>query len=159
MVVLAVLAVVGGAGPAVAHASLVGSDPADGSTVRTAPRTVTLTFSEDIRTGFIGVTAPDGSAVKTAATRTAGRDVRADLSKSDQRGRYTVAYRVVSADGHPVSGSITFTTTTGRAVTQQSIPEPRSFVDRHGTPIIIGLAFAVVAIGVMLAPLRPGRRE
>ena len=145
--------------PAEGHASLVSSQPADGSQIATAPATVELTFSEDVDSGFIGVTAPDGSTVKTSEPRIDGATMSADLAAGDQHGRYMVAYRIVSADGHPVAGEITFTTTSGQHVTQQEAPSPESFVDRHSTALIIGLMLAMLAIALMLAPLTRRRRR
>ena len=145
--------------PAEGHASLVSSSPADGAQIATAPVTVELTFSEDVDSGFVGVTAPDGSTVKTSEPSIDGATLSADLAASEQHGRYTVAYRIVSADGHPVSGEITFTTTSGQHVTQQEAPSPESFVDRHSTALIIGLVLAMLAIALMLAPLTRRRRE
>ena len=145
--------------PAEGHASLVSSKPADGSQIAAAPATVELTFSEDVDSGFIGVTAPDGSTVKASEPRIDDATMSADLAASDQHGRYTMAYRIVSADGHPVSGEITFTTTSGQHVTQQEAPTPESFADRHSTALIIGLVLAMLAIALMLAPLTRRRRE
>jgi methionine-rich copper-binding protein CopC len=145
--------------PAEGHASLLSSTPADGEQIATAPATVELTFSEDVDSGFVAVTAPDGSTVKTSDPRIDGAEMVADLAKSDQHGRYTVAYRIVSADGHPVSGKVTFTTTSGQHVTQQEAPSPESFVDRHGTLLITGLVIAMLAIALMLSPLTRRRRQ
>jgi methionine-rich copper-binding protein CopC len=150
---------VAGVLPAEGHASLVSSKPADGAQIAKAPATVELTFSEDVDSGFVGVTAPDASTVKASEPRIDGATMSADVAASDQHGRYTVAYRIVSADGHPVSGEITFTTTSGQHVTQQEAPSPESFVDRHRTALIIGLVFAMLAIALMLAPLTRRRRE
>ena len=156
---IASLVVLAGMMPAQGHASLVSSKPADGSQIATAPATVELTFSEDVDSGFVGVTAPDGSTVKTSEPRIDGTTMSADLAANDQHGRYTVAYRIVSADGHPVSGEITFTTTSGQHVTQQEAPKPETFVDRHSTALIIGLVLAMLAIALMLAPLTRRRRQ
>ena len=152
-----------GRGSADAHASLVSTSPEDGSTIATAPPSVALTFSDEVDSGFVAVEAPDGSTVKTSEPRITGTEMTADLEPSDQRGRFTVAYRVVTGDGHPVDGQFTFTATEGRHVTHEAghedAPSTESFVDRHGTLLVVGLALAVLAIGVMLAPLARGRRE
>jgi methionine-rich copper-binding protein CopC len=145
--------------PAEGHASLISSKPADGAQIATAPATAELTFSEDVDSGFVGVTAPDGTKVQTSEPRIDGATMSADLAATDQHGRYTVAYRIVSADGHPVSGEITFTTTSGQHVTQQEAPTPESFVDRHSTALIIGLVLAMLAVALMLAPLTRRRRK
>lgn len=147
-----------GSEPAAAHASLVGTNPADGSRIATAPGEVSLTFSENVGNGFVAVTAPNGAEVEASSVRTVDEVLTADLAPSDQRGRYTVAYRIVSADGHPVSGQFTFTTTTGRTVEQVRAAHGESFVHRHRSHLVGGLAIAVVAIGLILAPLRRRRK-
>ena len=133
--------------------------PPTGREIATAPPTVELTFSEDLDSGFVAVTAPDGSKVTTSEPRISGTTDVADLAASDQRGRYTVAYRVVSGDGHPVTGQFTFTATSGHQATPKETSSQESFVDRHSTLLIVGLALAMVAIALMLAPLNRRRRE
>jgi copper resistance protein C len=145
--------------PADAHASLVSTDPVDGSQVATPPQSVELTFSDDLDTGVVAVIAPDGSKVTTSEPRISGTRMTADVGESHQRGRYTVAYRVVSVDGHPVTGQFTFTATSGHQAAPQEASSEESFVDRHSTLLIVGLALAMVAIALMLAPLNRRRRE
>ena len=102
-----------GAAPASAHASLVRSSPADQSSVTTAPKIVSLTFDENIRvSSVILVTGPDGASVLQGKTSVVDNVVstRVGLGTS---GDYTVVYRVVSADGHPVSGRLSFGVGTG----------------------------------------------
>jgi copper resistance protein C len=152
-----------GRGAADAHAELVSTSPEDGSRIASAPASVALTFSEDVESGFVAVRAPDDSMMTTSKPRISGTTMTADLEPSDQRGRFTVAYRVVTGDGHPVAGQFTFTATEGRHATHETAheeaPPTESFVDRHGDLVVVGLALAVLAIGVMLAPLMRGRRE
>ena len=50
-----------------AHASLVSDQPGGRVAVATAPPTVALTFSEDVESGFVAVTAPDGTKVTTSS--------------------------------------------------------------------------------------------
>ncbi len=108
-----------GSGPASAHASLVGSDPADGATLAAAPSAITFTFNENIgNPAYIAVTAPNGSKVDVGDVRAIDNKVTATLPDVDQKGRYTASYRVVSADGHPVEGTIHYSSTTGRTVKQ-----------------------------------------
>jgi methionine-rich copper-binding protein CopC len=98
----------GVAGPAWAHASLVRTQPSDGSTTVVAPRTVTLTFDENVRTpSVVTVTDPSGQHVQHGPTQVVDNTLRVKVAISNP-GRYTVAYRVVSADGHPVAGTTTF---------------------------------------------------
>jgi methionine-rich copper-binding protein CopC len=104
-----VLLLVAGAAPASAHASLVRSSPADQSSVATGPSTVKLTFDENVRMpSVILVTDSDGASVVAGKT-TVVDNIASTPVKTGTSGNYTVAYRVVSADGHPVSGRLTFT--------------------------------------------------
>ncbi|MEU6538977.1 copper resistance protein CopC [Streptomyces sp. NPDC047000] len=116
---LAVLAVLlpflllGTAAPASAHAALRGSDPADGSVVASPPRYVTLTFSESV--GLLDdsfrVLDPGNKRLDTPGPEHApGRSdtARVRLPGGLGTGTFTVAWRVVSADSHPVSGALTF---------------------------------------------------
>ncbi|MFE6183420.1 copper resistance CopC/CopD family protein [Streptomyces sp. NPDC056465] len=102
------------ASPASAHAALTGSDPQDGAVVATAPREVTLTFSEQIAVSddSIRVLDPAGKRADEGAPRdlTTGGAVRygVQLHSGLPDGTYTVAWQAVSADSHPVSGAFTF---------------------------------------------------
>jgi copper transport protein len=109
----ALLLVVGGGGPASAHSILEGSSPASGEVVQQAPTSVVLTFSEAVTLlpDSVRVFGPDGARVDDghvghahddAATASVG--LRGRLAQ----GTYLVAYRIVSADSHPVSGAYTF---------------------------------------------------
>ncbi|MFI2370091.1 copper resistance protein CopC [Streptomyces sp. NPDC018833] len=107
-------ALLAAAGPAAAHAALVASDPKDGAVVPTAPREVTLTFSEQIAMGddSIRVLEPSGKRADTAKIRDlgSGGTVRygVALHAGLPDGTYTVAWQAVSADSHPVAGAFTF---------------------------------------------------
>ncbi|TDT28493.1 copper transport protein [Streptomyces sp. BK208] len=110
---LLVLLLLGGAGPASAHAALTSTDPGDGSVLRRAPARVTLTFSESVglRDDSFRVLDPGGHRVRTGEGGHAdGRSETARVTLPGElgEGTYTVAWRVVSADGHPVSGAFTF---------------------------------------------------
>ncbi|MFI7285331.1 copper resistance CopC/CopD family protein [Streptomyces anulatus] len=104
-----------GAGPASAHAALTGSDPQDGAVVDTAPKEVTLSFSEAIAVGddSIRVLDPSGERADTEAEPrdlSEGGTVRygVALHSGLPDGTYTVAWQAISADSHPISGAFTF---------------------------------------------------
>ncbi|MEU5326339.1 copper resistance CopC/CopD family protein [Streptomyces parvus] len=104
-----------GAGPASAHAALTGSDPSDGAVVDTAPKQVTLSFSEAIAVGddSIRVLDPSGKRADTEAEPrdlSEGGTVRYGVSLHSglPDGTYTVAWQAISADSHPISGAFTF---------------------------------------------------
>ncbi|MEW2585216.1 copper resistance CopC/CopD family protein [Streptomyces virginiae] len=118
LTVLALLAavcalLVAGAGPALAHAGLSGSDPADSTVLKEAPRQVTLTFTESVTFSedSLRVLSPENRRVNPAPAQYAdGKSNTARVQLSDElpQGTYTVAWRVVSADGHPISGAFVF---------------------------------------------------
>ncbi|MDX2764348.1 copper resistance protein CopC, partial [Streptomyces europaeiscabiei] len=108
-----VLFLLGGAGTASAHAALKGSDPVDGSVLDAAPRDITLRFTESVSLleDSIRVVDPENRAVDTGKPGRAGG--RADtasvtLPTGLDDGTYTIAWRVVSADSHPISGALLF---------------------------------------------------
>lgn len=101
---------VGSAGaPASAHASLVSTDPAEGAVLDRAPDVVTLTFDEQVSVVDDGIRAydADGEPLEVDA---GARDevVSAELPDDLADGTYVVTWRVVSSDGHPIAGSLTF---------------------------------------------------
>jgi copper resistance protein C len=104
---------------AVAHAELIDSDPKDGATVKTLPDEVVLEFSEEVGSpAFVDVAAADGTKVTDGDPQVLGAKVEAPLAADGPSGTYTIAYRVVSADGHPISGELTFEVTTGSSGAQ-----------------------------------------
>lgn len=96
---------------AYAHAVLVASDPVDGARLASSPSAVHLTFDEPITPipGTIQVVSSTGSRVDTGATLRSGATVvDLPLLPNLPRGSYTAMWRVISADTHEVSGSISF---------------------------------------------------
>jgi methionine-rich copper-binding protein CopC len=99
--------------PAAAHTDLVTSTPAAGATLAAAPTAVRLVFEEPVsaRLASVVVTGPDGVDHAQGAPTVAGTVVVQHLSPLTVVGRFRVAYRVVSDDGHPLKGSFSFTVT------------------------------------------------
>ncbi len=108
---LAGLALLGGAGPAVAHNELIGSDPPEGATVASSPARVLLIFDLPVRPGFstVTVTGPDRTQWQAGAPSEDGATVSSAVRPLGPAGQYTIAYQVLSADGHPVRGAVRFT--------------------------------------------------
>jgi methionine-rich copper-binding protein CopC len=97
-------------GAAIAHAALRDSSPGDGETVQEAPGELVLEFTGEIgRLGAVlQVDGPDG-AVSEGDPEVEGVVVRQALSPDLPGGEYAVTWRVASADGHPISGEMSFT--------------------------------------------------
>ena len=93
-----------------AHAALKSISPQDGSSLAAAPTQVVLTFNEPIGTSFATVTVTGAQgAVSSGRAVVDGVTVTQALAPDLPNGRYTVAYRVVSEDAHPVADRTTFT--------------------------------------------------
>ena len=100
------------ASPASAHTDLVGSDPAADSMLREAPAQVTLEFNEPMEPGLSKVALANGDRA-TELSVAAGSEpttLVAELPAPPMAdGTWEVTYRVTSADGHPVQGTLRFT--------------------------------------------------
>ncbi|QYG95006.1 copper resistance protein CopC/CopD [Iamia sp. SCSIO 61187] len=160
LVVGMALGVLAGSTPAGAHATLQGTSPSDDAVVDEVPAAIVLTFDEPVSasTGAVQVIAPEGGRVDGSVDRTdGGRSVSIGVD-GDARGTYTVAYRVVSDDGHTISGSFVFHVgeRTGAATIDQTIPTSTSAVGGVGR--WLGYAGAAVAVGsaLLLVLLRRG---
>lgn len=137
--------------PAAAHDELVGTTPADGATVDTAPDQVVLTFAEPaVALGTqVLVTGPDGSKLSQGDAQLVGSTVVQALAADRPAGGYRVDWRVTSDDGHPVTGTFTFTATspvpaaTTAPPTTQPAPATASPTARPATPTPSASAIAL----------------
>ena len=162
--VIAIVAVLGIASPASAHDELVGSSPAADEQFDSAPTEVVLTFSAAIL--------PDGAAIEVVDadgenwtegesvidTNTLTVPLSADLPEAG----YVVEWRVVSSDGHPISGAIPFAVGDAEPLDPADVPaeasEPGTTTgESSAVPVVVGgiiVAAAVVAIVIVLVVRR-----
>ncbi|HEX5118191.1 MAG TPA: copper resistance protein CopC [Pseudonocardiaceae bacterium] len=168
MLACVVLALLGTAGPASAHAVLIATQPSSLSVLPTAPHRVTLTFGEQVQVSPDGVRvlAPNGSRVDDGrAGHVTGRGDTVGVGvTATAQGTYTVAWRVVSADSHPVSGAFTYSVGHVSATTAVASPD-------HGSAAVTilywtsrvlgyaGFALLVGSVGFVLLCWPDGRRE
>lgn len=97
------------AAPASAHATLVGTDPANGAVLAEAPEEARLTFNEPMQLPEDGVGLFDAAGAKMAVTaRSQDEVIRIALPEELAAGSYVISWRAISADGHPLSGSVNF---------------------------------------------------
>jgi copper transport protein len=99
--------------PASAHAELSTADPTDGQRLASAPRAVTLTFSESVSidTGYLRVLNAAGQRMDAGNPTHPGGDgkkVSVPLRPNLPDAGYLVSWRVVSADSHPIGGAYSF---------------------------------------------------
>ena len=102
--------------PAQAHTSLVSSVPMKNSTIKAIPKTIALTFDEKLimlagkNVSKFSVVGPDGKEIKLGPITLTNQIISAAvLEPKPKPGIYKIKYRVISGDGHPVSGTIKFT--------------------------------------------------
>jgi copper transport protein len=154
-----VVLAISGATPALAHATVAGSDPAESSRLESVPKTVTMTFSEDVTLGggYLKVVDNKGNDVSAGVAKVSGRDVTVPVRSGLGDGSYIVSYRVTSIDSHPISGAYAFVVGKGPliAITGSvvgggtnglitKIFDVARFVGFLGIVLLGGLAFVVL---------------
>lgn len=106
------LALLTASGPAPAHAILVKAAPAQESVVTDAPGEILLIFNDGVGEQYLALAVTD-----EAGKRVDNHDAKLDFTDHSHLratvatlnpGRYMVRYRVLSADGHVVSGKYHF---------------------------------------------------
>ena len=112
-----------------AHADLQVSTPEDGESLRVAPEKIRLTFSEELFEELVEISILDAagdlySTIEVEQTPPPGTDVIFPWPPQAPPGEYSIAYRVVSADGHPLTGTISFSY--AATTPEPSAPEPTS---------------------------------
>jgi methionine-rich copper-binding protein CopC len=97
-----------GIAAASAHAFLDHAEPRVGSTVRAAPREVSLSFTQNLESRFSTVTVTDASGQRVDGGRPiiSGSTMRVPLRGIS--GTYRVSWRVLSVDTHTTEGAFTF---------------------------------------------------
>lgn len=144
-----------------AHADLVHSNPAAGSQLKTLPTEVTVQFDDDLlvlggaKTNVLAVRDPQGRQVDLKNSKVSGATLTVGLSPSNVTGTFTVSWRVVSGDGHPVEGTFQFA-----VGTQLVSPSPQSSAPSSKNPNVQSESFwsryqtrIYLALGLILATL------
>ena len=164
-----------------AHDSVLLTVPADGEQIDLAPAEIAITFTDDILEVGAIVMVVDGQEKNWAEG-----DMRLDGAQATQPvaadlpdGAYDVRWRVVSADGHPVSGTFAFTVgdaepepaaTAGATATADppregdaaSVDAEENTTDATGLPlVVVGLIGALggLAIFALFTAWRTRRRR
>ena len=103
--------------PAQAHNVLIDSSPKDEQVVQEVPAEVRLVFNEPVLPADFNQVVVTGSGGTDLVEEISIADatVTASLAPLPEAGEYAIAYRILSADGHPVSGQLTFTVAEGAA--------------------------------------------
>jgi copper transport protein len=155
LIALAVLAV---AAPAAgAHATLEGTTPARGATLKAEPKHVVFRFNEPVEGTFGAVRVFDAKGRRVDDNHVshpggAGEKIAVGLRSGVPQGAFTATYRVVSADGHPVSGGVVFNVGAAGAAPAESVSDLLAG-SKAGpqTSVAMGAAKAIGYLAIALA--------
>lgn len=155
-----------GAGPAAAHDAAEASSPSDGATVATPPAEVSITFNQSpLGLGSqVRVSDPAGTDWADGKVEIVDNVATQKLREGAPAGKYTVQWRVVSSDSHPIEGTFMFTAAAGAAGSTAAAPVPTVGTPQPGLtpapekapessePFPWSLVvFAAVAVGLLVA--------
>lgn len=171
---------------ALGHSELVSTDPADGAVLEAPPQRVSFTFNEPLMPDFVRfiATDPSGQTGDLPVSSVEGPTAAIDWPAGAPAGEWTVSYRVVSQDGHPVEGGITFSyvaaspspsptsaspaptsasPTTAPATSAAPAPSPSTSPaadtsDGGSGLLIAGIAVAVIVVAAVVIALVARRR-
>ncbi|CAM3837258.1 copper resistance protein CopC [Smaragdicoccus niigatensis] len=147
-------------GPAQAHTTAIAVDPADGAQLSTSPKSVTITFTEAPQADFaaLSVVGPDGGQWTDGEPTVDGERLTVAVRELGPAGKYTIAYRVAAQDGHPITGSSTFTLLTpGNGTPGQSTNSASS---SSSIPVAAGAGLAALAVlSLLVFAIRRTRRS
>ncbi|HVV94994.1 MAG TPA: CopD family protein [Hyphomicrobiales bacterium] len=103
-----ILAALSWAPAALAHAALVGAEPADGAIVAAAPRQLVLTFDEPVAPITLSLSGKGDKGAALTDWRRQGNAIVITPPGAIAPGTHALSWRVVSLDGHPVGGAVVF---------------------------------------------------
>jgi methionine-rich copper-binding protein CopC len=144
--------------PAQAHSALESSTPTHREIIDLLPSVISLTFNEDLLSiegeeiNTLALADSDGAGYELLQPTISGANLTAQPADGDYpAGKYLLSYRVVSADGHPITGEIAFTTTS--LTTIESMPttpvttsEPVDEEESASTYPLVGVVILVTAL-------------
>jgi copper resistance protein C len=147
-------------GAAAAHAELLSMTPKDGADLASPPSSVVLKYSEPIGTtgSEVVVTSPSGATVSDGGPDIVDGVVTQRLTALTEVGRYQIAARVVSADGHPVAANGSFTIRTA-AVGGSTPARSAATTDESSSGPVLVVVAVVVLVGAAVAVALVRRRR
>lgn len=146
-----------------AHAGLVSSTPSAGEQLAALPSQVRLEFEEDLlaiggtKTNILTVTDSQGNEIDVKNSKLDGRILSVGIKPLNMTGKFTVNWRVVSGDGHPIQGSFQFEVSsvgsplasssptadkTPEAILSKTVSEENIW-QRYGSRILVLIAFLI----------------
>jgi methionine-rich copper-binding protein CopC len=145
-----------------AHDAVESTTPADGETVAVMPSEITLTLDNTPGTLGSAISVKDAAGTNWADGQLTVLDhvVSQPIRAGAPAGTYTVLWRVVSSDSHPIDGSFSFTASgaagTGAATSALGTPVPLETPAPATGSSAQGFPWSVLIIGVVLVALLVG---
>ena len=142
-----------------AHAVLDNSVPTSGATLEDTPLQIVLDFDESVESslGYIKLFSSSGKRVQLPAVKADASDasiVRV-VPPTLAQDSYVAVYRVISADGHPVEGAITFRVGAGAVSNLASVIETALQDSETSNAVKVAMALmrfiSYIAISIVLA--------
>jgi copper transport protein len=151
---LAGLFLIAAAAPAWAHAILISTDPPKDGVAAQSPAQLSLTFSENVEVSFgaIRVYTCAGRRITTGAPRhsdTSDHTVELSVPQLDP-GVYLVAWRVISADAHPVAGTYALRIGPGEPPSVAGCATETNAKSSTTVGVLFGIARVGVFVGLAL---------
>jgi methionine-rich copper-binding protein CopC len=174
LLVLSIPLITTSASPANAHTSLELSTPSDSQSIEFLPYELSASFDEDLIeiegevVNTLELESADGAKYVLSSATIAGPTVSATVGDGEYpAGDYLLKFKVVSADGHPVTGEIRFSTqsltTIGSApaepVTTAYVAETEESSSQNIIYIVAGLLLALAIALVMKRRMGNGSRN
>jgi copper resistance protein C len=155
----AVLLLVSPAAPASSHTDLASATPSSDSTVDAVPAAVQLAFATPVQARLSQVVVTDAEGEDHVVGPVASFDTRVEARVEGLRsGRYTVAYRVVAADGHPVVGRYAFVVAAGSVASTTTAAASAAPASGGGRPWLVPMLGGVAVLSVVALRVRHARR-
>lgn len=159
--------------PALAHDALESSQPANGAKLNAAPSEIVLTFEGEILNGIASVAAlnSDGKQVPLTDPTVGKTVVSVPWPTGTPPGSYTVAWRIVGSDAHPISDTFDFSYTSASstpaapassaaAATPDPTPTSTTSSTSSAAPLVVGVGILIglVVLGGVIALVVRRRR-
>lgn len=138
---------------------LVGSNPSSGNTLAKLPAEVSFTFDENVAVpAYVSVIAPDGMNLAVGDADVLDATVTQRIDPNGPDGEYTMSFRVVSGDSHPVIGSVSFAVA-GQSSASPSVATPvpageggssAASTSPEAQPFVATWYFRLIIVGLVL---------
>lgn len=111
------------------HAALVASNPQEGAILDTAPSAISLSFNEPVGPIAFKLIEPNGESLTPGPVQSTDEGVLIPLPATTAQGSYLLSWRVVSADGHPIGGVLSYALGASSPTPHVQAPEPHVLRD------------------------------